>query len=162
MSRETKIPQHLIESFQPKYLSAFPAFKEWWRYVEAQLRSVHQLTTILGRQRYFFGNARDPDIIRAAVAYEPQSVTADTIDRGILKLWKSNLPIQILLQVHDSVLFQFPEEMEDEIVPKALKMIEQDVQLKGGRTFRIPAEAKVGYNWSDDEDDERALKKWKP
>jgi hypothetical protein len=64
------------------------------------------------------------------------------------------------VQVHDSILFQFPEEQEDEIVPWALGLVQQRMVLKGGREFTIPAEAKVGWNWSDDRNDPDALRKW--
>ena len=159
MSRATHIPKHNVELFQDKYLKTFPAFKAWWNYVEAQLRDTRKLTTLLGRQRYFFGHWKDSETLRQAVAYEPQSITADTIDRGLLALWRANR-VQLLLQVHDSILFQFPEHLEDEIVPWALKTVEQTITLKEGRPFTIPGEAKVGWNWSDNKDDPDALRKF--
>lgn len=160
MSRATHIPKHQIELFQSRYLKQFPAFKLWWEWVETQVRDAHRITTLLGRQRTFFGHYKDADTIRAAIAYEPQSITADTIDRGLLSLWKAN-KVQLLLQVHDSVLFQYREEEEAEVVPWALSCIEQTVRLNGGRDWKIPAEAKVGWNWSDNADDPDALRKWK-
>lgn len=159
MAMATHIPKRDIEIFQANYLKQFPAFKLWWKWVEEQLRDVRKLTTLLGRQRYFFGHWKDPETLRAAIAYEPQSITADTIDRGLLELWRANR-VQLLLQVHDSILFQYPEELEDEIVPWAIKTIEQRLVLKEGREFVIPGEAKVGWNWSDTKDDPDALRKF--
>lgn len=159
MSRATHIPLTHIKSFQTNYLEEFPAFALWWRWVQESLRDTRQITTLLGRQRHFLGDWKDPETIRQAVAYEPQSITADTIDRGLLAIWRANR-VQLLLQVHDSVLFQFPEAQEAEIVPWAIAQIEQEVSLKGGRTFVIPGDAKVGYNWSDDRSDPDALRKW--
>jgi DNA polymerase I len=159
MSRATHIPITHIKSFQSNYLEKFPAFPLWWRWVQEALRDTRQITTILGRQRHFLGDWKDPETIRQAVAYEPQSITADTIDRGLLALWRANR-VQMLLQVHDSVLFQFPEAEEASIVPWAIAQIEQTVALKGGRTFVIPGEGKVGWNWSDDRSDPDALRKW--
>ncbi len=148
MARETHIPSANVHEFQRNYLKQFPSFKYWWEWVEGQVRDTRKLTTLMGRQRYFFGNWRDHDTINAAVAYEPQSITADTIDRGLFTLWRANR-VQLLLQVHDSILFQFPEEQEEEIVPWALETIKQRLILKEGREFVIPGEAKVGWNWSD-------------
>lgn len=159
MSLATHIPKPNIIEFQANYLRQFPAFKLWWDWVERQIRDVRKITTFMGRQRYFFGHWRDPSTIREAVAYEPQSCTADIIDRGLLALWRANR-VQLLLQVHDSVLFQFPEELEDEIVPWAVNTIQQRIFLKEGREFMIPAEAKVGWNWSDLKDDPDALRKF--
>lgn len=159
MSRATHIPITHIKSFQQNYLEKFPAFPLWWRWVQEALRDTRQITTILGRQRHFLGDWKDAETIRQAVAYEPQSITADTIDRGLLAIWRANR-VQMLLQVHDSVLFQFPEHLEHEVVPWALAQIQQEIALKGGRTFVIPGDAKCGWNWSDDGSDPDALRKW--
>ncbi len=160
MSRETHIPKGDIEHFQRQYFTAFPAFQDWWKYVEQQIKIKGTLTTMLGRPRRFFGHPNDPETIRKAIAYEPQSVTADVIDRGMLALWREDI-CHLLLQVHDSILFQYREEDEDWIIQKALSKIGQVVHLKGGRDFIIPAEAKVGWNWSDDKDDPDALRTWR-
>jgi DNA polymerase I len=159
MHRATHIPLNNIIAFQAEYLRRFPAFPLWWQWVERQIRDVRRITTLLGRQRYFLGDWKDPETIRQAVAYEPQSVTADSINRGLLRLWRANIG-QLLVQVHDSILFQFPEDREAEVVPQALALIEETHILKDGRPFKIPAEAKTGYNWSDDKDDPDSLKKW--
>ena len=159
MSRATHIPIQDVVLFQQEYLKSFPAFPMWWKWVQEQLRDVRKLTTLMGRQRYFFGQWKDSDTLRAAIAYEPQSITADTIDRGLLALWQANR-VQLLLQVHDSVLFQFPEEQEDEIVPWALDTLRQPLMLRGNRPFVIPGEAKTGWNWSDSKDDPDALRKY--
>lgn len=159
MARATHIKIQNIKTFQTGYLKQFPAFELWWPWVERQIRDVRKITSLLGRQRYFFGHYRDPETIRQAIAYEPQSITADTIDRGLLAIWREDF-VQLLLQVHDSVLFQFPEHLEDEVVPRALALIEQKIILKEGREFIIPAEAKVGWNWSDDPNDLDSLRKY--
>lgn len=159
MSRATHIPIGDIIRFQKEYLGAFPAFKLWWQWVEDQIKHAQKITTFLGRQRHFFGHFRDSETIRQAIAYEPQSVTADTIDKGLLAVWRTG-KVDLLLQVHDSILFQFPEDLEDSIVPEMLALVQQTVMLKEGREFVIPAEAKVGYNWSDDKDDPDSLRKW--
>lgn len=161
ISRATHIPIGAIKNFQASYFESFPSFYLWWEWVQNTLRDKGHFTTLLGRQRCFFGHWKDPATLREAIAFEPQSVTAETINRGLLDLWKSDR-VQLLNQVHDSVLFQFPEELEDEIVPWALGIVEQEIALKEGRAFKIPAEAKTGWNWSDDPSDPDALKKWNP
>lgn len=160
MSRATHIPIGDIVRFQKEYLNAFPSFKLWWEHVENEIKHYQRLTTFLGRQRHFFGHFKDSETIRQAIAYEPQSITADTIDRGLLSVWRTN-DVQLLLQVHDSILFQFPEELEHKIVPKMLALVEQTVELSEGRPFIIPAEAKTGWNWSDDPSDPDSLRKFK-
>jgi DNA polymerase I-like protein with 3'-5' exonuclease and polymerase domains len=158
MSKATHIPIGDIRRFQAQYLAAFPAFARWWEWVATQVRTTHVIETFLGRRRHFFGHHLDGDTIRAAIAYEPQSVTADTINRGMLSLWRTNR-VQLLLQVHDSILFQY-RETDPDAVPHALSLIQQTTLLKGNRPFTIPAEAKVGWNWSDDRSNPDSLRKW--
>lgn len=148
MARATHIPLSNIVAFQAAYLEKYPAFPLWWDWVKRQLINVHSITSLTNRRRYFFGAPQDPDTIREAVAYEPQNITADTINRGLLAVWRADFS-QLLLQVHDSILFQFREADEETVVPRALALVEQSFKLKEGREFTIPAEAKVGWNWSD-------------
>jgi DNA polymerase-1 len=159
ISRQTHIPISNIVGFQVPYLKQFPAFELWWEWVERQVRDVRRITTLLGRQRYFLGDWKDPETIRQATAYEPQSITADSINRGILRLWDANI-CKLLVQVHDSILFQFPEHLESAVVPRAIALVEETHRLKDGRDFKIPAEAKVGWNWSDNKDDPDSLRKF--
>jgi hypothetical protein len=42
-----------------------------------------------------------------------------------------------------------------------LKLVQIERELKEGRKFTIPAEAKTGYNWSDDPSDPDSLRKFK-
>jgi hypothetical protein len=65
----------------------------------------------------------------------------------MLQVWRAN-NCQLLLQVHDAILVQYPEQNEDRVLPNLLKCIEVPLQLRGDRTLVIPAEAKTGWNWS--------------
>jgi len=172
MARHTKVDRGTIEAFQRNYFAAFPAIgsfertrddlDNWHNRVRRQLREDSYLTTLLGRRRYFFGRWNDDETLRAAIAYAPQSMTADEIDQGMLRLFRAQRGIQLLVQVHDSVLIQYPEEREAEIVPWALNEMRIHIPLEEGRDFVVPTEAKVGWNWGDASgDNEDGLVKWK-
>lgn len=171
MARHTKVHRTVIEEFQRAYFSAFPAIgsvernrhdlPNWHNAVRRALRDDSYLTTLLGRRRYFYGRWNDDETLRAAIAYEPQSMTADEIDQGMLRLFRSGR-VQMLVQVHDSILCQIPEEEEDEIVPWALETLRTHIPLAQGRDFVVPTEAKGGWNWSDATDNNiDGLVKWK-
>lgn len=167
MAAHTKFPVDLIKVFQANYFGKFPAIPEYHKSVAYQLKHFSHLTTPYGRRRFFFGRDNDPATLREAVAFSPQSMTADEINTGILNLWRAN-KIQLLIQVHDSILFQFPEELEDEIVPWALQALRAPITLAKGRDFCVPTEAMTGWNWGYYNDDPAkgelnmdGLKKWK-
>jgi len=149
ISLATKIPMKLVSDFQGPYFERFP-MRKWHDHVRYQLKHEHSITTLLGRKRNFFGRPDDESVIREAVAYEPQSLTADEIDNLLLAFWRTNR-VQCLLQVHDSILFQYFVADEPSLIPAIVSQPYtfpvRDIQ------FSVPMEAKVGWNWADVEYD---------
>lgn len=161
VAKHARITRRVAEEFQSKYFQAFPCIPAWHETIFRELETVGFLQTPLGRRRFFFGRPKEGATRREAVAYTPQSMTADEINQGILRLWRGD-KVQLLVQVHDSILFQFPEHLRDEIVPWALEEIKTKLVLRKGREFVVPVDAETGWNWgkvSDDNPD--GLKKWK-
>lgn len=171
MAMHTKVETKLIEQFQIRYFDAFPVIgqfehvpnENWHTWVRQQLIQYGYIETpYFKRRRYFYGRPEEDKTLREAIAYAPQSMTADEIDTGILNIWRHLPQVQLLIQVHDSILFQYPAHLEDTIVPTALDLLTIKMQLKRGREFYVPAEAKIGWNWADAAtDNESGLIKWK-
>lgn len=75
-------------------------------------------------------------------------MTADEIDGALLRLWRWG-KVQLLIQVHDSILFQYREEDEDWIIPEVLGMMNQPLRLARDREFVVPSDMKIGWNWGE-------------
>jgi DNA polymerase-1 len=162
MAVHTKIPAGEIKKFQGQYFAAFPGIPRWHQHVAQELIEHGYLISLMGRKRWFFGRRNEQATIREAVAYDPQGSVGDILNRGMLNVWRTNL-VQLLLQVHDAILVQYPEDLEDEILPQVLQTIQVPVELAHGRTLLIPSEAKVGWNWASwSEQNVDGLKKYKP
>lgn len=161
MAKHTKLDAKLIEAFQTKYFHAFPAHQRWHQAVAARLYTDGNLTTLTGRKRWFFGRRDDDTTIREAIAYDPQGSVGDILNRGMLQVWRLNI-CQLLLQIHDAILVQYPEQDEGRIVPVLCNAIKVPIQLNNGRTLLIPSEAKTGFNWGefDPKTNPDGLKKW--
>jgi DNA polymerase I-like protein with 3'-5' exonuclease and polymerase domains len=142
------LDQKLIGLFQDRYFAAFPAHRQWHARVAQELWTNGHLTTLTGRRRWFFGRRNDDATIREAIAYNPQGSVGDILNTGMLAIWRLGR-VQLLLQIHDAILVQYPEEIEPEIIPLLLKTIQHPIQLKHNRTLLIPAEAKTGWNWGE-------------
>ncbi len=161
LAKHAKIPVQHAKDFCAAYDEAFPCIPAWHETIKYRLEHFSQITNLFGRRRFFFGRYKDAATHRDAAAYEASSCTSDEINTGILHLWRANR-VQLLMQVHDSILFQFPEELEDEIVPWALETLKIFIELKKGRQFHVPTEAKTGWNWGNYSDNNPdGLKKWK-
>lgn len=161
MARNARCTVGMAKEFQEEYFAAFPCIPAWHGNVFWELENLGFLISPFNRRRFFFDRPTEGSTRREAVAQVPQSMTGDEINRGIIKLWRANR-VQLLVQVHDSILFQYPEELEDEIVPWALEAARVPLTLARGREFVVPTEAKTGWNWGNHADDNPdGLKKWK-
>jgi len=145
LSTQSKLPINIVRSFQPKYFGAFPAHERWQAWVQGQIWARGHLISLMGRKRWFMGRRNDPDVIRAAIAFDPQGSLADIVNTGMLNTWRKR-PAILMMQDHDATTWMYPEEMEDEVVPKLQQMLALEVPLKNGRSLRIPYDCQVGWN----------------
>jgi len=161
MAKHAHVPTKIIEEFQARYFRQFPAIKAWHNYTINEIQTHGTLTTLFGRRRMFFGRGNDASTWRKAIAYCPQSMTGEQIDRGLLQIWRKFPQVQLLNQVHDSILFQVPFNEAKHLIPEILKTMQVTIELKGGRPFTVPLEAAAGWNWGyADENNKYGLKKW--
>ena len=137
------------QGFINQYFALYPKIKIWHLDVDQQLKRKRTLTTPLGRKRMFFGRFND-DLLRAAVAFVPQSTVSDLINMGLVKAWR-NLPLEweILMQVHDSVLMQVPIETPTPVIWKFCNYYLINSLTINGRELRIPIDIKTGANWGN-------------
>jgi len=162
-ARSLKVPTSLMEEFQARYcrgapenrqngtpeiLPAFPAIPRWWRWTAEQLQTTQSITTPFGRRRHFFGRPGDDATLREAIAFLPQSTTADRMNLGLWRAWKYERRIELLAQTYDSITFQYPESLDEaEIIGRVLELIKVELVAPNGRRYVVPGEAKVGWNW---------------
>jgi DNA polymerase I-like protein with 3'-5' exonuclease and polymerase domains len=87
-------------------------------------------------------------LLRAAVAFVPQSTVGDLLNLGLVKA-HSNLPDMwhFILQVHDAVIMEVPKETPPEHISKFIHhYFEFPIQVNGSSLI-IPIDIKVGLNW---------------
>lgn len=162
LSTQSHLPLSVVRDFQPVYFAAFPAHQRWQAWVAEEIRTTGKLTSLMGRVRRFMGRRTDSSTIREAIAYDPQSSLADIVNTGMLNVWRKRDAV-LMMQDHDAITVQYPEEKEDEIIPKILKQLELKVDLNGGRTLLIPYDCEVGWNkgkYSDKNSD--GLRSYRP
>lgn len=145
LAQQSQLPQSVVEAFQPKYFSAFPAHRLWQDHVRSDLRSRGFLITLTGRKRWFLGRRNDPATQREAIAYDPQGSLADIVNKAMLHIWRKDYVI-VVMHDHDALTFMYPEEIEDEVIPRIMEDLVVSVPLANGRVLRIPYDCKVGWN----------------
>jgi DNA polymerase I len=162
LANQAKVEIGLIEDFQPAYFRAFPAHLRWHAQVDRTLREDGYLTTLTGRKRWFFGRRNDDSTLREAIAFDPQGSLADILNHGMLQVWAER-KCQLLMQIHDAILIQYPSDLEDEIIPVVQRALAYPIRLNNGREFIIPYGVATGWNWGkfDEEGNPDGLKAWK-
>lgn len=96
------------ERSQKWYLGRNKRIAEWQREFCDALRSRRYAQNIFGYRRYYFGRI-DDGTCREAIAWVPQSTVALYINRIWMNIYKNYPHIWVLLQVHDSLVGQFPQ-----------------------------------------------------
>ena len=139
------------------YHFIYPVIRLWYEIVKRQLQKDRTLTNCFGRKVRFM-DAWGPDLWKAAYAMLPQSSVVDSLNIGLCKIYDDlelvsprGANIDILAQVHDSILMQVPIERA---LSEQFKIDQQKIynyispQLSyNGRTFTIATDMKVGTNW---------------
>jgi DNA polymerase I-like protein with 3'-5' exonuclease and polymerase domains len=130
------------------YFQMFPRVKARQMEIAEEVKRKGELTNALGRHCQFFGRMDDDHTIRQAVAFPPQSMVADILDAALWWVWHDLDPerIQLLAQVHDAILFQYPEG-DEAVLDEVARRMEIPVKMRGGRTMTIPVDRATGWNW---------------
>lgn len=149
MSKHTAIDVKIIENFQTRYFSAYPFISKFHRWVAEQLQTKQEITSTFGRQRHFFGRPREDATLREAVAFCGQAPTADRTSLVMYRLWKNIPKLQLLGEGYDSVVFQYREADEEEVIGEAIRLARVELHHRE-RCFVVPIEMKVGWNWSSE------------
>jgi len=161
IAQQAKIEIEAIQEFQPKYFLAFPAHLRWHNWVRDQLMDDGVIYSITNQhKRQFWGRRDADDTVREALAFDPQCTEAFIVNNGMLNIWRSR-SCELLMQNHDAVIVQYPEEREDELIPQIMKELEHPVPLEHGRTLIVPYDCKTGWNWGEwSKDNVDGLRKW--
>lgn len=137
-----------------QYFATYPGIANWHLDIRERLRRGRFLVSPFGRKRYFY-NRWGESLTKEGLAFIPQSTVADIINQGLLKVWRSQEveDMDLLLQVHDSLLLQVPADKVRESVAVLESCLKIPVKI-GKKTLVIPVDIKTGNDWE-------LLEKWK-
>jgi len=95
------------EMFINTWFAKNPEIPVWHSKIQQDLALTRTITNAFGFRKIFYN--RIEHILPEAVAWIPQSTVAICINKGLLNLYRQFPHIKILLQVHDSLVFQVPK-----------------------------------------------------
>lgn len=91
------------------------------------------------------------NLFRAGYAFSPQNTEGEMTEVSIQRIWEELPWIEILLNVHDEVVFQVDPKDVNRAIVEVRKIMEQTLLIKG-RELTIPVDFKVGPSWGELED----------
>lgn len=150
------VPPADCKRIQALFFKRYPGVLAWQRWVEQQLQRGHMLDCASGHIRTFFGRPGDDQMLKAALAHEPQANTTYATNLAMQKLWldpenrdsSGALIIQPLHSVHDALCGQFPISRTEWAVGKIRSYFNNTIRI-GNEQILIPFEGGYGPSWYD-------------
>jgi DNA polymerase I len=141
-----------------KYFERFPGIRDYMDETKAFAKKNGYVLTLFGRKCHY------PDIVnsnasirafneRAAINARLQGTAADIIRRAMVRmdaaLAKSNLSAQMLLQVHDELVFEVADDEVEATLPVVQKVMEQSPLPALSLSVPLAVEARAAHNWDE-------------
>ncbi|WP_417687244.1 DNA polymerase I [Roseibium sp.] len=140
------------------YFERFPGIRD---YMEASKKEVHAngyVSTIFGRKAHYPDvNTKNPNMRsfyeRAAINAPIQGSAADILRRAMVRmedrLNHSKLDAQMLLQVHDELIFEVPEDQVDATIPVIKEVMEKACEPTLQLSVPLQVDARAADNWDE-------------
>jgi len=154
LSRNIGVSRKEAKNYIEGYFRRYPGVKKFMEDIVVKAREQGYVTTILNRRRYL------PDIFspnrnirafgeRTAINTPIQGSAADIIKLAMVrvarKLREEGLKTKMVLQVHDELIFDVPEEELEQVIPMVRECMERAVKLE----VPLVVDMKKGFNWYD-------------
>lgn len=147
--------------FIDDYFHTYPGIKTYMEQILEEARRTGRVKTLAGRIRYLPDiQSRNPTLRnfaeRTAINSPIQGTAADLIKVAMLNIDAKVLPqfpsVKLILQIHDELLFEVPNDVDAFALETALKEQMEDRNIFEdwiGKSFLVPmkAEASLGPHW---------------
>ena len=107
------------EWLHKRWYGRFPGLQRWHRQVEQRLRFERQIHNIWGFRRFYFDDI--DKVLPQALAWIGQSSVAVVINKAMIAIRQDVAGVQILLQVHDSLVMQCESHVVATTIPLILE-----------------------------------------
>lgn len=152
LSRDLKIPMGQAKDFITGYFDMFQGVQNFIESTKANAHRDGYVETLTGRRRYIAGidssdRMESQMAERMAVNTPVQGSAADLIKIAMIRIQKrindEALPLRMMLQVHDELVFECPRDRVDELSAMVKSEMENAMKLQ------VPLVASVGFgeNW---------------
>lgn len=154
LSENLGITRKEAKLFIERYLNSYPGVEQYMKDIVQEAKHQGYVTTLMKRRRYL------PDLTnrnfnlrsfaeRTAMNTPIQGSAADIIKKAMLdlseRLKEENLQANVLLQVHDELILEAPEEEIDKLIKIVPEVMENTVELD----VPLKVDYSYGKSWFD-------------
>ena len=152
LAKDLGVPVSEAKTFIEAYFAQFPSVRACLDGVIAEAREKKEVTTVFGRVRPIPDIAAGNPNVRAnaermAVNAPFQGTAADIINIAMVRLDRAlsdrGFSARLLLQVHDELVLEAPEEEVSEVASLTRQVMEGAASLK----VRLAVDVGSGFNW---------------
>ena len=154
LTRQLGISRAEAQEYLDAYFARYTGVKDYMDNIKIKAKEDKFVETIMGRRLYLneinaANGLRRQAAERAAINAPLQGSAADIIKKAMLdidELILSEMPgVQMIMQVHDELVFECPKSNADKVMHKMKETMEQTVKLN----IPLIAEAAIGDNWNE-------------
>ena len=155
LSRQLRIPRSEAQGFIDRYFERFPGIRDYMDETVKFAKDHGHVQTLFGRRIHTPEiSAKGPRAgfaRRAAINAPIQGTAADIIRRAMIRMPDAiaDLPAQMLLQVHDELLFEVEHGAVDAVTDAARAVMEAAAKPAVALAVPLVAEAGQGANWAE-------------
>ena len=158
LSNQLSIPREEAAAYIKRYFERFPGIRGYMDAMKAQVREHGYVTTLFGRKIHFpqvkSGNPAERAFVdRASINAPIQGTAADIIRRAMIRmepaLEKARLSAAMLLQVHDELVFEAPEEEVDATLPVVTQVMAKAAEPAIWLSVPLQVDANAAHNWDE-------------
>ena len=158
LARQLSIPQGEAKRYIEAYFERFPGIKDYMETAREQCRRTGFVETLFGR-RIHLPQINDKNHMRRnyaerqAINAPVQGSAADIIKRAMIRvpsaLDGAKLDARMLLQVHDELLFEVPDDQVDKTIEIVAAVMEGATAPRLELNVPLVVDSGVGDNWDD-------------
>lgn len=155
LARNLRIPREEAQGFIDRYFERFPGIRAYMDDTIAFAKEREYVQTLFGRKINTPEiNAKGPHAgfaRRAAINAPIQGTAADVIRRAMIRMPDAikDLPAKMLLQVHDELIFEVPEDAVDETVKIVRDVMETASEPVVKLDVPLTVDAGQGKSWAE-------------
>ncbi|GLS19856.1 DNA polymerase I [Labrys miyagiensis] len=158
LANQLSIPREEAGAYIKKYFERFPGIRDYMDRMKAECRANGFVSTIFGRKMNFPAiESKNPSersfVERQAINAPIQGSAADIIRRAMARmdqaLVKAGLSAKMLLQVHDELVFEAPEEEVEATLPVVARVMEGAALPALALKVPLQVDARAAHNWEE-------------